>query len=73
MKQNNTYYCKKAVSNAINSHVLTDTNPCFNKAIHVLLMHRFAVLQISIPGPTQKTDVIISNVDSSKRTFVTST
>ena len=42
------------MSHAINSHVLTGTNPCINKAIHVLLMHRFAVLRISILGPTQK-------------------
>ena len=42
------------MSLAINSHVLTGTNPCINKAIHVLLMHRFVVLRISIPGPTQK-------------------
>ena len=38
---------------AINSHVLTGTNPCINKAIHVLLMHGFVVLRISIPGPSQ--------------------
>ena len=29
---------------------LTSSNPCINKAIHMLLMHGFAVLQISIPG-----------------------
>ena len=40
----NEYYCRKTVSHAINSHVLTSTNPCINKAIHVLLMHGFAVL-----------------------------
>ena len=33
---------------AINSHVLTSTNPCINTAIHVLLMYGFAVLRISI-------------------------
>ena len=44
----------KAVSHAINSHVLTGTNPCFNKAIHVLLIHGLAVLPISIPGLSQK-------------------
>ena len=42
------------MSHAINSRVLTGTNPCINKAIHVLLMHSFAVLQISIPGASQK-------------------
>ena len=31
-----------AVSHAINSHVLTSTNPCINKAIHMLLMDGFA-------------------------------
>ena len=50
---------------AINSHVLTSTNPCINKAIHVLLMHGFAVLRKRIPGPSKKTDVIISKVHSS--------
>ena len=38
---------------AINSHVLTGTNPCINNAIHMLLIHGFAVLRISIPGPWQ--------------------
>ena len=37
----------------INSHVLIGTNPCINKAIHVLSIHGFAVLSISIPGPSQ--------------------
>ena len=48
------YYCIKALSHIINSHVLTSTNPCINKAIHMLLMHGFAVLHISIPRPSQK-------------------
>ena len=30
-------YCIKPVQHAINSNVLTSTNPCFNKAFHVLL------------------------------------
>ena len=41
---------QKAVLHAINSHVLTSTNPCINKAIHMLLMHGFVVLRISILG-----------------------
>ena len=61
----------KAVSHAINSHVLTGKNPCINKEIHVLLIHGFAVLRISIPGPSQK-HVNISNVQRSERNFVTS-
>ena len=43
---------KKTVLHAINSHVLTSTNPCINKAIHVLVMHGFAVLRISISRPS---------------------
>ena len=42
------------MSHSINNSVLTSTNPCINKATHVLLMHGFAVLQISIPGSSQK-------------------
>ena len=38
------------LSHAINSRVLTSTNPFINTAMHVLLMHGFAVLRISIPG-----------------------
>ena len=39
MRCSNYYYsfAQKPVSHAINSHVLTSTNPCFNKAIHELL------------------------------------
>ena len=37
---------------AIYSHVSNGTNPCINKAIHVLLMHGFGVLRISILGPS---------------------
>ena len=44
---------------AINSHVLTSTNPCINKAIHVLLMRGFTNKH---SGAVIKTDVIISNV-----------
>ena len=43
----------KIVLHAINSHVLTSTNPCINKAIHVLLLHGCEVLRIYIPGPSQ--------------------
>ena len=42
------------MSRTINSHDLTGRNPCINKAIHVLLIHDFAVLRISIPGLSQK-------------------
>ena len=38
---------------AINSPVLTGKNPYITTAIHMLLMHGFAVLHISIPGPSQ--------------------
>ena len=38
------------MSQAINSHVLTDRNPCINKANHVLLVHGFATLIILVPG-----------------------
>ena len=41
---------QKAVSHVIISHVLTRTNPCINKARHVLLKHGFAVVLISILG-----------------------
>ena len=37
----------------ITSKVLTGTNPCINKAIHVLLINGFAVLRISILGLSQ--------------------
>ena len=40
----------KSMSHAINSHVLTDKNPCINQAIHVLLMHGFCALHIRILG-----------------------
>ena len=37
----------------------------------MLLMHGFAVLRISVPGPSQKkTDVFISNVHSGERKLV---
>ena len=42
------------MSHAINKHDLTDTNPCINQAIHVLLIHSFVVLHMCIPGPSQK-------------------
>ena len=37
----------------IYNHVLTGRNPCINTAIHMLLIHGFAVLRISIPVPSQ--------------------
>ena len=60
------------MSHAINSHVLTRTNPCINKAIHVLLIHGYAVLSMSIPGPSQNLMSSSVNQHSSKRNFVTS-
>ena len=51
----NIVYCIKTVLHTINSHVLTGTNQCINKAIHVLLIHGLAVLRISIPGPQKLT------------------
>ena len=43
----------KAISQSINRHVLTGTNPCINKAIHVLLMHNFLTLRIRTLGWSQ--------------------
>ena len=37
---------KKAVSHVSNNHVLIGTNPCFNQAIYMLLMHGFFVVAI---------------------------
>ena len=47
------YYWIKTVSHAINSHVLTGTSLCIDKAVHVLLIHSFVALRISISGPSQ--------------------
>ena len=62
------------VSHIINRHVLTSTNPCLNNTIHVLLIQGFAVLRISIPGPSQNltSSSLISNVYNRQRSFVTS-
>ena len=38
---------REAVSDAINSHVLTGKTPCINQAINVLLMHGFYTTNIS--------------------------
>ena len=38
----------KAVSHAINSHVLTGKSPCINQTIHMLLMHGFCTLHIGL-------------------------
>ena len=38
------YVCIKSTLHTFNSHVSTGTNPCINKAIHMLLMHRFGTL-----------------------------
>ena len=62
------------VSHIINRHVLTSTNPCLNNTIHALLIHGFAILRISIPGPSQNltSSSLISNVCNRQRSFVTS-
>ena len=44
------HYCMKGVPHESNSHVSMITNPCINQAIHVLLMHRFGIFNIPIPG-----------------------
>ena len=41
---------EKTVSYAINSHVLTEKNPCINKAIHVLLIHGYETLRVRFQG-----------------------
>ena len=33
-----------------NSHVSTGTNPCINKAIHMLLMHEYGTLYTLVPS-----------------------
>ena len=43
-------YCTKSVQHAYNSHVSSSTNPCVNKAIHVLLMQGFGTLNILVLG-----------------------
>ena len=35
---------------AVDSHVSTGSNPCINKAIQMLLMRRFGILNTLIPG-----------------------
>ena len=40
-----TDYCIKSVSQAFNSRVSSDTIPCINKAIHMLLVHNFGTLK----------------------------
>ena len=45
---------------AINSHVLTDRNPCIKKAIHVLLMHGF-VTCYTRPGALKWIRIIIAS------------
>ena len=64
-------YCIKLVSHAISGHVLNGANPCINKAIHVLLIHSFTILHNKHSRAVTKFDVIINNVDSMKRKFVT--
>ena len=46
----NEPYGIKSVPHAFNSHVSMSTNPCINKAIHVLLMHGFGILILLLPG-----------------------
>ena len=50
------------MSHAVNIHVLTRTNLCINRAIHVLLIHGFAVLHINIAGPSQNLTSLICTV-----------
>ena len=42
------------MSDSINGHVLMGTNPCINKATHVLLMQGILTLHMHILGPGQK-------------------
>ena len=58
--------------NAINSHVLTGTSPCFNMAILMQLIHGFAILIETIIGAATKDDITISNVHGSKHINVVS-
>ena len=39
------------MSHVINSRVLTGEKPCINKAIHALLMHGYATVNMIVPGP----------------------
>ena len=39
------------MSHVIYSHALTSEEPCINKAIHTLLMHGYATLNMLVPGP----------------------
>ena len=53
----NTYYCiKSCATRYYQPCFFSGINPCNNKAIHVLLhvIHGFAVLNVSFPGPSQK-------------------
>ena len=59
------------MSHAINSHVLTSTNPCINMPIHVVNT-RLCVFMYKHSGAITKSDVIISNLHSRKHNFVTS-
>ena len=54
----------------INSHVLTRTNSCINKAIRVLLMHFFFTLRNTVPVVVTNTNVIHSNVHSSEHNLL---
>ena len=57
------------MSHTINSHVLTDTSLCIDKAIHALLIHSFVALH---SGAVTKSEATSSNVHSSELNFVTS-
>ena len=63
---NNSNYCIKSVSHAINIRVLTGKNVCINHAFHMLLMHGFCTLHICILG-CHKIDVINSNAHRNER------
>ena len=53
----------KTVLHVINSYILLSTNPC-NKAIHVLLMHRYLTLSNNYvySGVVTKISIINSNM-----------
>ena len=73
----NGHYCIKAVLHAFNSHNLIGTNPCINKAIHVLLQFIAVNAQLfdfiyTHSGAVTKTDFINSNLHRSEHNLVAS-
>ena len=59
----------KTVLHVINSYILLSTNPCNNKAIHVLLMHKYLTLNNNFvfSGVVTKIDIINSNMPKQSR------